>query len=325
MTSDRIFVIGASAGGVDALRRLAATLPAEFHAPILVVLHVGNRPSILPKILSSAGPLPAEHAVDGEEMAAGRIYVAPPDHHMFIERHAIRLNRGAKEHHSRPAIDPLFRSAAIAHGSSVVGVVLTGRLDDGTAGLQAVKACNGIAIVQDPDEAHEPSMPMSALRYVKVDHCAPLASMAGIFHELLSRPTPQPVAKPSALLHEFDASLSRGDPMEHLEAIGRPSTFACPDCNGTLWEISGVPPRYRCHVGHAFTLRSLEDMQSSTCEDALWTGLRSLQEREKLLQKLRQTELPPIEQERIARALANIADRIERLRNLVEHNEAPIP
>ena len=199
----------------------------------------------MPELLSRSGPLPATHAKDGEVIAASHIYLGPPDHHLTVDSAGrLRLSRGPKEHHSRPAIDPLFRSAALAYGPAVVGVVLTGRLDDGTAGLQAIKQCGGIAVVQDPPDAIEPSMPASALRYVEVDHCVPLNSMAHLLNSLVRTRVLSP-AMPTALTpeHEHALSLAHGEPLQHLHAIATPSPFVCPDCRGGLWEISGAQPR----------------------------------------------------------------------------------
>ena len=235
----RLVVVGASAGGVQALRALAAELPADFPCALLVVLHVGAHPSILPRLLSRSGALSATHAVDGEPYRPGHIHVAPPDHHLLVDGARLRLARGPKEHHARPAIDPLFRSAALAHGPGVVGVVLTGRLDDGTAGLQAIKAGGGITVVQDPADAIEPSMPASALRHVQVDHCVPLAGIGALLDSLVRTDVAPRAAAPeievaSTMTHEHALSLSLGDPMQHLQAIAAPSPFVCPDCSGGL-------------------------------------------------------------------------------------------
>lgn len=284
MAIGRIVVVGASAGGVKALQTLAASLPAWFPAPILVAQHVGSHPSILPGLLQRRGPLPAAHASDGEPVVAGRIHVAPPDHHMLLDGDAIRLSRGAKENHARPAIDPLFRSAAVSHGAGVIGVLLTGLLDDGTVGLQAIERRGGIAVVQDPDEAEWPSMPLSALRHVQVHHRVGLAAMGPLLAELVALPVHAQAPPAAELARENEIMLGRGNFREHLEAIGRPSTFVCPECEGPLWEVSDSrPPRYRCHTGHAFTLRNLQHAQSGATEDALWGALRALQEKEALL------------------------------------------
>ncbi|WP_157271365.1 chemotaxis protein CheB [Azohydromonas aeria] len=284
-----IVVVGASAGGVRALRELAAALPADFPAALCVVLHVGPFKSSLPELLEAVGPLPAAHAVTGEPLRPGRILVAPPDHHLLLQDGATLLTRGPKEHHTRPAVDPLFRSAALAFGPRVIGVLLTGGLDDGAAGLQAIKECGGLAVVQDPREAEDPGMPGAALRAVTVDHCVPLAQVAPLLVGLVQQAVPgeAPQEPPPRLVHEHLAGMGGENAMEDLQQAAVPSTLVCPDCKGTLWEIRGSqPPRYRCHTGHAFSLRSLASVQQSAAEDALWSALRALQEKELLLRKI---------------------------------------
>lgn len=285
-----IVAIGASAGGVTALLALCAALPENFPAAVLVVLHVGRNSSVLPMLLSTHGHNPAVHAEDGQRIERGTVYIAPPDQHMQVETGVIRLCRGPKEHHTRPAVDPLFRSAAVAYGPRVVGVVLTGRLDDGTAGLRAIKDCGGVAVIQDPAEAEHPSMPRSALQSVAVDHCVPLASMAGTLLQLVTEPLPAAAAAlPKArdrASHELSITAGAEDAMEQLKDIAKPSTFSCPDCQGVLWEIDDVPSRYRCHTGHAYSLRSLEEAQAQATENALWAAMRALQVREELLRRI---------------------------------------
>lgn len=288
-----IIVIGASAGGVAALRTLVSQLPPDLPAAVLIVLHVGAFPSLLPALLASSGPLPAEHAQDGQRLSPGRIYVAPPDNHLLVEEDMVRLLRSAKEHHSRPAIDPLFRSAALAHGARVVGVVLTGHLDDGTAGLQAIKACGGIAIVQHPADAQEPSMPLSAMRHVAVDHCLPVDQIGPVLTGLVSEEAPAVVSAeaPAALSDEHAVSVATpsGEVMEHMKGFAEPSTLVCPDCGGSLWEVKDArPTRFRCHTGHAFTLRTLAHTMNEATEQALETAMRALQEQAFLLRKAAQ-------------------------------------
>jgi two-component system chemotaxis response regulator CheB len=286
----QVIVIGASAGGVSALLALCAALPAGFKAPVLIVLHIGANTSVLPSLLASHGNNPAVHAEHGQRLEDGTLYVAPPDHHMLLEGDAIQLSRGPKEHHTRPAIDPLFRSAALAMGSGVIGVVLTGRLDDGSSGLRAIKDCGGVAIVQDPAEAEFPGMPESALEAVDIDYCVPLAELGRTLIQLVDRPIAvEPPAIPARerLEREMEVFRGGGNPMERLNHIGKPSMFACPDCDGVLWEMDDAkPPRYRCHTGHAFSLRTLEETQSSKTEDALWGAIRALEQRESLLRAL---------------------------------------
>lgn len=283
-----VVVIGASAGGFSVLLELVAGLPANFPASVLVVLHVGSHPSVLPELFNKRGLLPAIHPRSGQVLRPGTIYVAPPDHHMLVEDDAICLTRGAKEHHARPAIDPLFRSAAIACGARVIGVVLSGRLDDGTAGVQAIKQCGGLVVVQDPADAEQASMPASACAHVAVDRCVPRAVLADTLIAMVGLPVP-PHAVPNRLVCEqrISTGTSGEDPMEDLNAIGKPSTFACPDCSGVLWEISGSHPlRYRCHTGHGYSLRSLAHTQCTNTDKALWSAFRALQEREELLRAL---------------------------------------
>lgn len=283
-----IIVVGASAGGVQALTTLVQGLPRDFPAALVIVLHVGPHRSILPAILARAGPLPAAHARHEERVEPARIYVAPPDHHLLLVDERLYLNRGAKEHHSRPAIDPLFRSAALTYGPGAIGVVLTGNLDDGTAGLQAIKACGGTAIVQDPGDAEAPDMPASARKFVDVDHCVTLAALPGLLITLTKHAPPavyHPQIKGSA--HEQAILLAEGDPLEHLAEIAAPSTFVCPDCHGALWEVLGAPPRrFRCHTGHAFTIRTLQDTLATTSDKSLWSARRALQERLLLLREM---------------------------------------
>lgn len=272
------------------LIELAAALPKEFPASVLIVQHIGAHRSTLPELLTERGRLPAIHPRTGQALQHGTIYIAPPDHHMLVVDGMIRLTREAKENHARPAIDPLFRSAAIAQGPRVIGVILSGRLDDGTAGLQAIKACGGLAVVQDPDDAQEPSMPTSACANVAVDHQVTRANLVDTLVKLVNQTAqPAPVA-PKPLVCEHSLSIGEGDAMELLDSIGKPSKIVCPDCNGVLWELTGsMPPRYRCHTGHAFTQRSLEYTQGVRADEALWNALRALEERERLLRDFART------------------------------------
>lgn len=284
-----LVVIGASAGGLPALRALVSLLPEDLAATLLVTMHVGTQPSILPSLLTSWGRLPAMHAADGSTLQPGRILVAPPDHHLLVEVGRVRLSRGPREHHSRPAIDPMFRSAALCCGPRVIGVILSGHLDDGTAGLQAVKACGGVAVVQDPADAEVTSMPLSALRHVDVDHCLPMAAMARLLSGLVTDPVPaREVPAPIELRSEYamGATNSAGDAMRKLQTFAKPSTQTCPDCGGVLWEVKDAkPPRFRCHTGHAYTLRTLAQSMMESTEEALQHAIRALQEQAILLRQ----------------------------------------
>jgi two-component system chemotaxis response regulator CheB len=289
-----IVVVGASAGGVEALSRLVADLPPDFPGSVFVVLHVpAHGTSMMPRILSRAGPLPATHPADGEPIEAGRVYVAPPDRHLLLADGRMRVVLGPRENRHRPAVDPLFRSAARWYGPRVVGVVLTGALDDGTAGLLAVKQRGGYAIVQDPDEAPAPGMPASALQHVAVDARLPLSEIAPRLTCLARDVIPTGRIKDGARLvpeqMEYEdriAGLDEGA----LSGDGRPgdpSAFSCPDCGGVLWELhDDTLTRYRCRVGHAYSSASLLGSQTETYEAALWTALRALEEKLALSRRL---------------------------------------
>ncbi|HEX8272751.1 MAG TPA: chemotaxis protein CheB [Longimicrobiaceae bacterium] len=282
MTNRDIIVVGASAGGIEALRALLGGLPGDLRASVFVVMHVApDSPGILPRMLQDASPLPVEHARDGEPIEHGRVYVAPPDCHLLLERDRVRLSRGPKENLSRPAIDPLFRSAAHVFGARVVGVVLTGRLDDGTAGLWAVKRRGGAAVVQDPDDATYPSMPRSAIRYVEVDEVGPAAALGPVLARLAGeRPPPDPDPGPMREL-EIETRIARDD--NALAAgvmdLGPFTPFTCPECHGVLVSLKeGGVPRFRCHTGHAYSLDSLLSAVGESLEDTLWTALRAVEE-----------------------------------------------
>ena len=324
----QLVVVGASAGGVSALSALVARLPPDFAAPVLVVLHIGAHRSILAEILGRAGPLPAEEARQGRRIEAGRIYVAAPDRHLLVIDDTLHLSHGAKEHHARPAIDPLFLSAALARGAGAIGVLLTGRLDDGTAGLQAIKSCGGTAIVQDPADAEVPDMPASALRHVEVDHCVTLAQMPGLLTSLASRPVDGTAVRPppAPLVHEQALFLAKGNAMEHLAEIGTPSTYACPECHGGLWEVNGSKPRrFRCHTGHAFSMRTLQDTLAGAADESLWNARRALQER---LLLLREMELAAtaehVRADTVRGAASRLQDQLGQLESLMARSPDPV-
>ena len=292
MPGHDIIVIGASAGGVEALTKLVSTLPADLPAAVFVVLHIpAQSPSLLPNILSRSGTLKAIGPEDGDAIQYGTIYVAPPDQHLLIERNRVRVVRGPKENRHRPAIDPLFRSAALAHGPRAVGVILTGSLDDGTAGLLAIKQCSGIAIVQDPDEALYPSMPLSALAHVKVDYTLPISEIGSLLTRLANEQVPEEGSYPMSEDMEREIKLAEMDTdLETISSNGRngtPSVYSCPDCGGVLWEVhDGELLRFRCRVGHAFSVESVLAAQSEQLEEALWTALKTLEENASLSRRM---------------------------------------
>jgi two-component system chemotaxis response regulator CheB len=270
---------------VEALSALVRALPPGLPAAVFIVLHIpAQSPSMLPEILNRSGLLIVAQATDGAPIEHGRIYVAPPDHHLLVERGCMRVVRGPRENRHRPAVDPLFRSAALAYGPRVIGVVLTGSLDDGTAGLLAIKRRDGIAVVQDPHEALYPSMPQSALEKVAVDYCLPLASIPPLLVHLANEP-PREVTLPVAKDMEMETKIVQmdADALQSEENIGNPSTLSCPECGGVLWELrDGELLRFRCRVGHAFSLDSVLAEQTEAVERALWVALKVLEENQHL-------------------------------------------
>lgn len=297
----KIVVIGGSAGAIKALKLILPMLPQDFPAAVLVVTHIGSQKSIVPEILGRCSAMPVRHATDGEPIMPGRVLVAPPDEHLTVVardgRAYVQLLHGPKENHCRPAIDPLFRSAASAFLENTIGVVLSGYLDDGTVGLQAIKACGGLAIVQDPVEAEALDMPASALEHVDVDRVLRLSEIGPALVELTAtnaRPVGAGVGESVfSVPHWIDIEnrmTGRDSTMDDLAHIGKPSSLTCPECAGALWEIGQKPVRYRCHTGHAFTAKVLETLQRDAVEDAIWGAIRALHEQERLFSKLCERE-----------------------------------
>jgi two-component system, chemotaxis family, protein-glutamate methylesterase/glutaminase len=292
-----LVAIGASAGGVDALQALVRGLPPEFPAALLVVLHVPSTgTSVLPQILARSGPLPATFAEDGAVLERGQIYVAPADHHMLVRHGRIHLTQGPRENGHRPAIDPLFRSAARARGPCCVGVVLSGLLDDGATGLRFVKESGGAAVVQEPGDAQFPSMPRAALSLVAADRVVGAADMGHALCELIDEVLPSELlaSVPVANAVGADRDIEGRDRVEIEDPVataalleGPPSALTCPECGGALWEqVDGETLRFACHVGHAYTLLSLLEEQGRDLEGTLWSAVRSLEERAEVHRRL---------------------------------------
>ena len=285
-----VIVIGASAGGVEALRELIRHLPADLPAAVFIVVHIpADAPSLLPRILSRAGSLKASHATDGEAIEHGRIYIAPPDRHLLVRRGHMSLVQGPKENGHRPAIDPLFRSAARAFGRRTIGVVLSGNLNDGSYGLGMIKACGGTAVVQDPDDALYPGMPSAAIETAAVDHVFPIAAIGDLLARLAAETVAEEEIMPGADEVESERPAKQSEEGERTNASlgGEPSVYTCPECHGNLWEIRGETlSRYRCRVGHSYTEDTLIYEKSESLEAALWMALEALEERGELLEKV---------------------------------------
>lgn len=314
MAQRDVIVVGGSAGGIEALRSVLRNLREDLPAAIFVVVHIpAFSASRLPEILARASGLPAAHARDGETISRGRIYIAPPDHHLLVQDGRIELSRGPRENHSRPAIDPLFRSAARAYGSRVIGVILSGALYDGAAGLMAVKSSGGTAIVQDPDEAAVPSMPQNALNLVDAD----LTLSAARIGDELTRLVQQEITKAGdvtmadeeeriaqVIEHDF-VGLASNEPEDER------TVYTCPDCGGVMWQAGADSGgRFQCHVGHAYAPEVMLGQKSEEVEATLWACVRLLKEKATLT---RQTA---------ARSLAGgnggLAERIEEQAQLDE-------
>jgi two-component system chemotaxis response regulator CheB len=258
MPKPDIVVVGASAGGVEALQGLAAGLPCEFDAALFVTLHIGAGPSTLETILSRAGPLPAKRPQHGEQIERGTIYVAPPDYHLLVVQGHIQLSHGPKENRTRPAINPMFRSAARSYGGRVAGIILSGALDDGIAGLAEIKRCGGITVVQDPETAQFPDMPSSAITHVDVDYVVPVQEIGKLIARL---------------------AVTEHTAMEKHESIERKQVeLICPDCQGPIWEERlGRIVEYKCRVGHIFSPQSMLSGFQEAIEDKLWNVVVSLE------------------------------------------------
>jgi len=291
----RVVVIGGSAGGLEALTRLVAQLPADLPAAVVAVLHFpATAVSRLAAILTRTAAMAVTVPWDGEPLAAGRIYVPPPDQHLLVGRGRLRVSRSPRENGHRPAIDPLFRSAARSHGGAVIGVVLGGTLDDGSAGLLAIRSAGGVGVVLDPDDCAFSDMPRNAITVAAPEHVVRLDRMGALLTELVAQPLPVAPSVPGPrrftvepdeedeLMADSKEASTWGD-----DRPGRPSGFSCPECHGVLWEVDqpGLP-RFVCRIGHRISAESLLDQRGEEIEGALWAAVRALEEQASLAQRL---------------------------------------
>lgn len=311
MAKRDIVVVGASAGGVEALKQLAKGLPADLPAAIFVVLHMpASGTSALPRILNRYGALPAELARDGEPIQSGRIYVAPPDVHLLVERDHVAFSRAPRENGFRPAIDPLFRSAARAYGPRAVGVILSGTGDDGTLGLIAIKERGGLAVVQNPTDALFPGMPKSAIQAADVDAVLPIEQIPTKLAELADEEVPD-VEEEREPAH-VEGNREMATPNGAGEGNGKLTTLTCPECGGVLREVHEHKlTRYRCRIGHIYSPERLMIEKSNLLEHALWAAVQALDERSdlsrRLARRMRQANCP------------QVADRFDGQRAQTEH------
>jgi two-component system chemotaxis response regulator CheB len=288
MANRDVLAIGASAGGVTALRFLASQFAPDLRASVLVVLHLpSGSDSGFDGILSRAGPLPASFARDGERLERGRIYVAPPDRHLLVEDGRLVLGFGPRENRVRPSIDPLLRSIGLCCGERAIGVVLTGTQSDGSAGLQTLKQCGGMTVVQDPNDAAFPEMPSSAVALCPPHHVSSLTEMPALLDRLVRSPAGEKLAPPDIVGYEVAIAKTGRSSMNTMDRFGRRSVLACPDCHGVMWEINEDDLlRYRCHTGHAYSSELMSLALQEDLTRALGSALRALEERVALASKL---------------------------------------
>jgi two-component system chemotaxis response regulator CheB len=287
MPNRDIIVMGASAGGIQAVVQVLDALPSDVAATVFVVVHTSPESGgLIPTIFERGSRWRAAYARDGQRFTHGRVYVAPADHHLLVKRGTMRVVRGPRENRFRPAVDPLFRTASVAYGPRVIGVVLSGGLDDGTHGLELIKQHGGIAIAQDPEEATTPNMPLNAIQNVEVDYVLKSRSIGLKLQQLTTDVVDEP---PHAIrtTRKDRADVAEGGSKTKQFVSGPPSEYTCPECGGTLWELNGGRIlRYRCHVGHGYTAQSLSADQSDGLDNVLWSALRALEEHSMLRRRM---------------------------------------
>jgi two-component system, chemotaxis family, protein-glutamate methylesterase/glutaminase len=327
MTKRDIVVVGTSAGGIEALTRLAGQLPADFPAAVLAVVHIApGGPSCIAEVIGRATALRARLGKQGQTIAPGHIYFAPPDRHMTVGDGHIRLDRGRHENRARPAIDPLFRSAAVTFGPRAIGIILSGCLDDGTAGLSAIKRCGGVAMVQDPEDAAYPDMPRKAMQTVDVTYALSVARMGSVLIQLTGEQVSEKFTVPPDLASEVAMyngnSSDAATETERLDGWGRLVALGCPECGGPIWERRQEEPRrYRCRIGHAFTANALIAEQREKSERGLWEAVRVLEEEARMLATLAEDEQQSGKHWMLfAERSAETREKIQVLRSLLENS-----
>jgi two-component system chemotaxis response regulator CheB len=288
-----IITIGASAGGRDAICKLVAALPPDLNAAVFIVLHIAKQglDNFLIHRLQKCTALPCQLVVEGLPIKQGHIYIAQINHHLIVRRDVVHITKGPSENRWRPSIDVLFRSAAVHYNEQVIGIILTGLLDDGTAGMQAIKRCGGTCIVQDPREAEYPDMPQSVLDNTMVDYILPVAGMPEAIQNIIDNKILTGVEVPEDIKLEAAMEDRMATTIDDMTQLGNHSIYTCPDCGGGLWEIKdGEHTRYRCHIGHAFSENDLLRKQFESLNGTLWVALRVMEERRNLLNRISKNE-----------------------------------
>lgn len=320
-----VIVVGASAGGIEALSHFVGSLPEDLPATVLVVLHIpAHAPSKLDTVLQRFTRMEVLPAEDGAPLRHGVIYVGTSDRHLMVGDGVIRLTRGPKECRMRPAVDVLFRSAATELGPRAIGVVLSGALDDGTAGLWAIKDRGGMALVQEPASAEYSSMPQSAIAHVDVDLVAPVQALAQHAANLAGANVSVSVHKPQGgQRHRVENLIAmEGNGLQAgVMNLGNVSKYTCPDCHGVLVQIEEGPiVRFRCHTGHAFSLQTLLAEVNEAIDTGLWDTLRAIEERVMLLKQtadLYRNEGATDAANRFAKQAQETEERLKPIRELV--------
>ncbi|OAF11696.1 chemotaxis protein CheB [Bradyrhizobium neotropicale] len=328
MSNRDIIVIGGSAGATPPLKQILSRLPADLPAAIFIVLHIPAQGiGILSTVVSGAGKLPVRQAENGMKIEPGQIYLAAPDHHLLLSENRVFLGRGPRENMVRPAIDALFRSAALHHGPRVIGVLLSGLLSDGAAGLNAIKRCGGMTVVQDPSDAIADEMPRRALQATTIDLCVPGASMGDVLSELVREPPGARLPIPPEI--KLEVEIAAGDRIgsDNLLSLADPVALTCPACGGVLSEIKEPRPmRFRCQVGHAYTADALAKEQEGRVDEALRVALRIIEERAELVQRMasdgRRSGRPAVAEMYETRA-AEYREYADMIRRVVLHSLDP--
>ncbi len=318
-----IIVIGASAGGLQAISRVLQTINPALDTTVFVVLHVARNSNggVLVQHLQKQTPFKCKIADDGEIIRSKHVYIARPDFQTLVTPKVIRVIKGPHENRWRPSIDVLFRSAAASFNSKTIGIILTGLLDDGTAGMSAIKRCGGICIVQEPEEAEFADMPTSVLNHVEVDYRVPIADIGYILDDMSTKPAHPDANVPEDIRIETELTEKMISDIDELKKLGTQSNYTCPDCGGSLFSMTHDPVhRYRCFTGHVYTEKLLLDKQSESLEESLWVSIRKLEERKNLLQTnakhLHELNQPEMEADKNAKA-EELNTHIERLKNLL--------
>lgn len=319
-----LVTIGTSAGGHAALRELVQHLDPAANAAYCIVIHLSDRDirSTLADRLQSLTELPCELAEPGAVIKKGHIYIAQPGRHLLVKEGKLLVGHGPEENNHRPSINVLFRSAAVAYKSMAIGIILTGLLSDGTAGMEAIKLCGGVTVVQDPAEAEFPDMPKSVLGNVETDHVVPLAGIGSVINKIIRTKNKSKTLVPEHISTEAKRSEKMAAAVEGMDDIGKRSPYGCPDCGGVLWELNKTGPihNFRCHTGHAYSQTELLLKQAKESESAIWIAIRLMEERKHLLLKIasdfEEKKSQPMAQVYIRKA-ENVKQNIDKIKDLL--------